>query len=175
MEEELDDEEEGEVEDIATDVVDGHEEEHHEGEEHEEDAPSDMEEDSHEEDEVEEDIDLDEILREMGYGEEEEVEEGDHDEVEASEELEETKSELKEAISTIKSLKKTINEVNLLNAKLLFANKLFRSYNLTNEQKVKVVETLDRTNSVREVKLVFSTLAESLKFNGISMKTFKIQ
>ena len=83
---------------------------------------------------------------------------------------EETKSELKEAISTIKSLKKTINEVNLLNAKLLFANKLFRSYNLTNEQKVKVVETLDRTNSVREVKLVFSTLAESLKFNGNSKK-----
>ena len=95
---------------------------------------------------------------------------GYHDEVEASEELEETKSELKEAISTIKSLKKTINEVNLLNAKLLFANKLFRSYNLTNEQKVKVVETLDRTNSVREVKLVFSTLAESLKFNGNSKK-----
>ena len=117
-----------------------------------------------EEDEVEEDIDLDEILREMGYGEEEEVEEGDHEEVEESNELEETKSELKEAISTIKSLKKTINEVNLLNAKLLFANKLFRSYNLTNDQKVKVVETLDRTTSVREVKLVFSTLAESMKF-----------
>ena len=73
-----------------------------------------MTEDSHEEDEVEEDIDLDEILREMGYGEEEEVEEGDHEEVEGIE-LEETKSELKGPISTIKSLKKTINEVNLLN------------------------------------------------------------
>ena len=129
-----------------------------------------MAEDSHEEDEVEEDIDLDEILREMGYGEEEEVEEGDHEEVEESNELEETKSELKEAISTIKSLKKTINEVNLLNAKLLFANKLFRSYNLTNDQKVKVVETLDRTTSVREVKLVFSTLAESMKFIGGTKK-----
>ena len=40
-------------------------------------------------------------------------------------------------------------------------NKLFRSYNLTNDQKVKVVETLDRTNSVREVKLVFSTLRQN--------------
>jgi len=171
MEEELDDEEEGEVEDIAKDVVDGHEEEHHEGEEQEDEAPADeVAEDSHEEDEVEEDIDLDEILREMGYGEEEEVEEGDHEEVEESNELEETKSELKEAISTIKSLKKTINEVNLLNAKLLFANKLFRSYNLTNDQKVKVVETLDRTTSVREVKLVFSTLAESMKFIGGTKK-----
>ena len=69
-----------------------------------------------------------------------------------------------------KGIAGNFNEVNLLNAKLLFANKLFRSYNLTNEQKVKVVETLDRTNSVREVKLVFSTLAESLKFNGNSKK-----
>jgi outer membrane lipopolysaccharide assembly protein LptE/RlpB len=58
----------------------------------------------------------------------------------------------------------------LLNAKLLFTNKLFRSYDLTNEQKMKVVETLDRTGNVREVKLVFSTLAESFKFNGTAKK-----
>ena len=78
---------------------------------------------------------------------------------------EEKEEELKEAYSTIKSLQKTINEVNLLNAKLLFANKLFRAHNMTNEQKVKVIETLDRTNSVREVKLVYSTLAENFKFS----------
>ena len=74
-------------------------------------------------------------------------------------------AELNEAYKTIKSLQKTINEVNLLNAKLLFANKLFRAHNMTNEQKVKVIETLDRTNSVREVKLVYSTLAENFKFS----------
>jgi outer membrane lipopolysaccharide assembly protein LptE/RlpB len=69
-------------------------------------------------------------------------------------------------------LKGTINEVNLLNAKLLYVNKLFRSFNLTNEQKSKVVETLDRTKNVREVKLVFSTIAESFKFgNGVAKKT----
>ena len=73
-------------------------------------------------------------------------------------------------MSTIKELKSTINEVNLLNAKLLYTNKLFRSYDLTNDQKMKVVETLDRTGNVREVKLVFSTLAESFKFNGTSKK-----
>jgi len=51
-------------------------------------------------------------------------------------------------------------------------NKLFRSFNLTNEQKSKVVETLDRTKNVREVKLVFSTIAESFKFgNGVAKKT----
>jgi len=117
----------------------------------------------------EEEIDLDEILREMGYGDDEEkveeAEEPKHDE-----EKEKMAEELKEAYSTIKSLKSTINEVNLLNAKLLYANKLFRSYNLTNEQKVKVVENLDRTTSVREVKLVYATLAESMKFTGTERK-----
>jgi len=42
---------------------------------------------------------------------------------------------------------------------------------LNNDQKMKVVETLDRTKNVREVKLVFSTLAESLKIGGTSTKT----
>ena len=51
------------------------------------------------------------------------------------------------------------------------SGKLFRSYDLNNDQKMKVVETLDRTKNVREVKLVFSTLAESLKIGGTSRKT----
>ena len=51
--------------------------------------------------------------------------------------------------------------LNLLNAKLLFTNKLFRSFGLTNEQKLKVVENFDRATNLREVKLVFATLAES--------------
>jgi hypothetical protein len=128
----------------------------------------------------EDEIDLDEILREMGYGDEpaEEApvateEEHSEEELDALKaELKSVQSELGEAISVIKSLKGTINEVNLLNAKLLYVNKLFRSFNLTNEQKSKVVETLDRTKNVREVKLVFSTIAESFKFgNGATKKT----
>ena len=83
-------------------------------------------------------------------------------------------AELKEAITVIKSLKGTINEVNLLNAKLLYANRLFRAYNLNNEQKTKVVENLDRTTSVREVKLVYATLAESMNFTGTERKTKKV-
>ena len=126
----------------------------------------------------EDEIDLDEILREMGYGdeptEEAPVAEEEHSEEELDAlkaELKSVQSELGEAISVIKSLKGTINEVNLLNAKLLYVNKLFRSFNLTNEQKSKVVETLDRTKNVREVKLVFSTIAESFKFgNGATKK-----
>jgi hypothetical protein len=167
LEEELDDEEEAEVEDIASDVVDGHEEEMHEEEESEEEVEETY---SEGEESDDEEIDLDEILREMGYGDDESEEEEVEEAVEESNELEEAKAELEEAMSTIKSLKGTINEVNLLNAKLLYTNKLFRSYELTNEQKMKVVETLDRTGNVREVKLVFSTLAESFKFTGTTKK-----
>ena len=168
LEEELDDEEEGEVEDIASDVVDGHEEEMHEEEESEEEVEETY---SEGEESDDEEIDLDEILREMGYGDDEEEVNEEEESEEDNSELEEAKAELAEAISTIKSLKGTINEVNLLNAKLLYTNKLFRSYELTNEQKMKVVETLDRTGNVREVKLVFSTLAESFKFTGTTRKT----
>jgi len=125
------------------------------------------EEEEKEEDEKNEVIDLEEILREM-----EADMKGDEDEKKD----ESLKAELNEAYKTIKSLQKTINEVNLLNAKLLFANKLFRAHNMTNEQKVKVIETLDRTKSVREVKLVYSTLAENFKYsssNKAAKKTIK--
>ncbi len=116
----------------------------------------------------EDEIDLEEILREMGYGDDEDaVEEGEEEE---SDKVSEMEQELEEAYKVIKSLKSTINEVNLLNAKLLYTNKLFRSYDLTNEQKHKVVETLDRTQNVREVKLVFATLAESMKIGGTAKK-----
>jgi hypothetical protein len=103
-------------------------------------------------------IDLEEILREM------EADMAGGEEKKEEEPVAELKANLKEAYRTIKSLQSTINEVNLLNAKLLFANKLFRAHNMTNEQKVKVIETLDRTKSVREVKLVYSTLAENFKY-----------
>jgi hypothetical protein len=106
-------------------------------------------------------VDLEEILREM-----EADMKDDKEKVDEEEDKEELKADLNEAYKTIKSLQKTINEVNLLNAKLLFANKLFRAHNMTNEQKVKVIETLDRTNSVREVKLVYSTLAENFKYSS---------
>lgn len=125
---------------------------------------------TNEAEEESDEVDLEEILREMEAdmkGDEEKMDEAEESEKEA---------ELEEAYNTIKSLQRTINEVNLLNAKLLFANKLFRAHNMTNEQKVKVIETLDRTKSVREVKLVFSTLAENFKYtstNKNAKKTIK--
>ena len=85
------------------------------------------------------------------------------------------KSELAEAISVIKTLKSTINEINLLNAKLLYSNKLFRGYNLTNEQKSKVIDSFDRTGTIREVKLVYSTIAESMKMGGSIKKVESVK
>ena len=106
-----------------------------------------------EEDDMEE-MDLDEIINALR--EEDDVEETEVEETEVDE------TELEEAYKTIRFLKSKINEVNLLNSKLLYSNKLFRNKSLSESQKMKVIETFDRANSVREVKLVYSTLAESL-------------
>ncbi|MBC8428358.1 hypothetical protein H8D04_00600 [bacterium] len=124
-----------------------------------------FEDDEFEEDE--EDIDLEEILRALSEGDEDEEEES------AVAELESVKSDLKEHRNVVKYLRSKLNEVNLLNAKLLFTNKLFRSYGLNNNQKLKVVETFDRARNLREVKLVFSTLAES--FGNKPSKTTTIK
>ena len=102
----------------------------------------------------EDDIDLEEILKALSEGDEEDAEA-------AEEQVSKLTSELDEHRKVVKYLRGKLNEVNLLNAKLLFTNKLFRAHGLTNEQKLKVVETFDRATNLREVKLVFSTLAES--------------
>ena len=74
----------------------------------------------------------------------------------------ETKAELNEAIEVIKTLKSELNEVNLLNAKLLYVNKLFRNKTLTEAQKVKVINAFDRAETVKEVKNIFETIKDSI-------------
>jgi hypothetical protein len=108
---------------------------------------------AHDEDD---DIDLEEILKALS-----EEEDKDENEEKAEEQISKLTSELDEHRSVVKYLRGKLNEVNLLNAKLLFTNKLFRAHGLSNEQKLKVVETFDRATNLREVKLVFATLAES--------------
>jgi hypothetical protein len=80
---------------------------------------------------------------------------------ESKNETVEMQKELTEAYNTVKHLKSVINEVNLLNAKLLYTNKLFRNFDLNEGQKMKVIENFDRAGNPREAKLVFTTLAES--------------
>ena len=175
MNEEEGDEDELDIEEIIKELeAEADEEAPVAEEEHEEEAPAAAEEAEVEAPvEEEEEIDLDEILREMGYGDEAEEEAPvteEEDGEDHSAELAAKEAELGEAYKVISSLKKTINEVNLLNAKLLYVNKLFRGYNLTNEQKTKVVETLDRTKNVREVKLVYTTIAESFKIGSTATR-----
>jgi len=175
MNEEEGDEDELDIEEIIKELeAEADEEAPVAEEEHEEEAPAAAEEAEVEAPvEEEEEIDLDEILREMGYGDEAEEEAPvteEEDGEDHSAELAAKEAELGEAYKVISSLKKTINEVNLLNAKLLYVNKLFRGYNLTNEQKTNVVETLDRTKNVREVKLVYTTIAESFKIGSTATR-----
>jgi hypothetical protein len=109
---------------------------------------------------------IESILREEDYGieAEKDVKSGTTGEVEdLKTEMAEKDEELKEAYNTVNQLKSIINEVNLLNAKLLYTNKLFRNFELSEGQKMKVIENFDRAGNTREVKLVFSTLAESFK------------
>ena len=113
--------------------------------------------------EVDEEIDLEEVLKALS---EEEDEDETHDEVAT------LQAEVKEHRDVVKYLREKLNEVNLLNAKLLFSNKLFRAFGLSNEQKLKVVETFDRTKNLREIKLVYSTLAES--FRGVKVAPVKV-
>ena len=106
-----------------------------------------------------EDIDLEEVIKALSE------EEGMEDE-EEEDKMDEMQTTLKEYKETIGYLREKLNEVNLMNAKLLFTNKLFRGFGLNNNQKLQVVEQFDRTQNLREIKLVYTTLAESFKGNG---------
>lgn len=70
--------------------------------------------------------------------------------------------ELEEAMNTIATLRSELNEVNLLNAKLLYVNKLFKAKTLNESQKVKVINAFDRAETVKEAKNIYETLNESL-------------
>ena len=72
--------------------------------------------------------------------------------------MESIQKDLNEALEANKVLTEELNEVNLLNAKLLYTNRIFKSKNLTESQKVKVLSTFDKASTVNEVELVYETL-----------------
>lgn len=114
-------------------------------------------------------------LRELTE-EEDEDDDDDSEPAAASEyatRMESLESDLKEAYDVIQFLRTQINEVNLLNAKLLYSNKLFKKYDLNESQKAKVIDNFDRAKSVREVKLVYTTLAEAFHGNKAKPLTLK--
>ena len=72
------------------------------------------------------------------------------------------KEDLDSALKTIETLKGELNEVNILNAKLLYVNKIFKAQNLTESQKVNVIAAFDKAETVKEVKLVYETVADNV-------------
>lgn len=138
------------IRDIMADVMGGESEEDVEGEEEGEGEEG-------EEMASEDDLELEEILAEIeALGEEKSSDD------EPSMKYEAKEKELEEAMNTIATLRSELNEVNLLNAKLLYVNKLFKAKNLNESQKVKVINAFDRAETVREAKNVYDTLNESL-------------
>ena len=128
------------------------------------------------EEETNESIDIDALIAEIESDlaegkDEEEVKEAKKKE--DDEEKKKIKEELEEALSTVSTLKETISEMNLLNSKLLYCNKLFRANALTEAQKVKVVDALDKAATTGEAKLVFETLQESFAFTGVEKRAIQ--
>jgi hypothetical protein len=69
---------------------------------------------------------------------------------------------MKEAIDTINTLRNELNEVNLLNAKLLYVNKIFKAKNLNESQKLKVIAQFDKATTAQEAKTIFESMNNAI-------------
>ena len=78
--------------------------------------------------------------------------------------------DLNEALKAVKILRNQLQEVNLLNAKLLYVNKVFKSSNLSEGQKVNVIAAFDKAETVKEVKLVFETVSKNVVTKPATIK-----
>ena len=133
---------------------------------------------------VNEDFDLDALLEELdGLDEvkdevkEEELEES-KEEVEETvnplqSELEEAKDELEETKSALETVRAELNEVNLLNSKLLYVNRIFKANQLNESQKLRVVESLDKAGTAKEAKLIYETIKDTFTISKESKQIKK--
>ena len=69
--------------------------------------------------------------------------------------------ELRESRKALHTIKSELNEVNLLNSKLLYVNRIFKANTLDEVQKLRVVETLDKAESIKEAKLIYETVKDT--------------
>jgi hypothetical protein len=112
---------------------------------------------------VDVDIEIDEAkVEDLDEMSKKEKAEGDDRKKDDKIEAETEKMRFKEAIEEIEALKVELQEVNLLNAKLLYTNKVFKSKNLSEDKKVKVLKAFDKASTVKEAKVIFETLNEGL-------------
>lgn len=87
--------------------------------------------------------------------------------------ISEESEELAEALATVEALRGQLQEVNLLNAKLLYVNKVFKSNNLSEGQKVNVIAAFDKAETVKEVKLVFETVSKNVVAKPATIREHK--
>ena len=138
---------------------------------------------------VNEDFDLDALLEEldgldeakdddddkkMEESKDEELEEAkkDDDDKEMEEsvnplqaELDEAKDELEETKKAYEAVRTELNEVNLLNSKLLYVNRIFKANTLNESQKLRVVESLDKAGTTKEAKLIYETIKDTFNIS----------
>lgn len=125
---------------------------------------------------VDEEIDLEELLTSLDElkepnTESDKEEEATKDKVDAAiDEVSTLKANLAEAIKCVKIQKGIINEINLLNAKLLYTSKLFKKHNLNESQKLNIVDQFDKAKTVRETELTYNILAESYNSGASTVK-----
>jgi hypothetical protein len=86
--------------------------------------------------------------------------------------MKDEKEDMDEMRKEIEELASTLAETKLLNAKLLYTNKIFRAKNLNETQKVKVLEAFDKAASVKDAKLIFETLT-AVKETKVVNESFK--
>jgi hypothetical protein len=158
------------LKDIIKDIVDS--ELDAEGAEGEEEMMDDdaVEMDGGEPEMSEDEIDLEELLAELDALD---TNEADEDAVYEAKKAKKDEKELDEAVATIETLRNELNEVNLLNAKLLYVNKIFKAKNLSEDNKIKVINAFDKATTPNEAKLVFEALNESLEAKETSKSMVK--
>ena len=82
-------------------------------------------------------------------------------------------TELEETKEALEAVKVELNEVNLLNSKLLYVNRIFKANNLDEAQKLRVVETLDNASNVKEAKLIYETIKDTFNVANAKKASFK--
>lgn len=160
------------IEDVIADMVEAGELEAGEG----------MEDEEGEEEMMDEEVNLEELMADIterkkyggNKGDVPASKRGDKKDTAEEEGVEDYKKKLKEAYNTIEEMKKTLNEINLLNAKLLYTNKIFKSKSLTESQKVKVLAAFDKATSKKEAQLVYETLLEGFQQKKSSITESKL-
>ena len=81
--------------------------------------------------------------------------------------------ELAETQAALETVRTELNEVNLLNSKLLYVNRIFKANQLDEGQKLRVVETLDKAESTKEAKLIYETIKDTFTVANNKKTSFR--